>query len=151
MKKTIILFGFESCLASDRLNLRDKYLKLQFSGKRYKFSKVNLHLFDELVKRVMDNTDELSIAFWTNDLAADAIYRSVTSLTNIALPIVKLGNHGTQFETIDRMSKNVDKIILIGKEAKQFDVDSDCQLISIPTENEMNEESWKMIVEALKA
>lgn len=151
MKKTIILFGFESCLASDRLNLRDKYLKLQFSGKRYKISKVNLHLFDDLVKRVMNNTDELSIAFWTNDLSADAIYRSVTSLENIALPIVKLGNIGTQFETIDRMSKNVDKIVLIGAEAKQFEVDSDCQLISIPTVNELNEESWKMIVEALKA
>jgi hypothetical protein len=151
MKKTIILFGFESCLASDRLNLRDKYLKLQFSGKRYKISKVNLHLFDDLVKRVMDNTDELSIAFWTNDLSADAIYRSVTSLDNIALPIVKLGNIGTQFETIDRMSKNVDKIVLIGAEAKQFEVDSDCQIISIPTVNELTEESWKMIVEALKA
>ena len=49
------------------------------------------------------------------------------------------------------MSKNVDKIVLIGAEAKQFEVDSDCQIISIPTVNELTEESWKMIVEALKA
>lgn len=147
--KTIILFEFEEAYASARMNLQDSYKKIRYSGESFKVNVKTVELFDKLVQMVFNHLDEMSIALVSQRSIANEIFKDVTSLEDVSLPVLKIDNEDSKHETLLRLSDNVDRIIWVGPNAS-IDRMYPCQIVSIPTLNEMTHESWMSLTEAIK-
>lgn len=147
--KTIILFEFEEAYASKIMNIHDKYKKVRYSGESFKINERTRHLFDSLVEKVFNHPDELSIAFVSNRTIANEVFKDVTSLKDVSLPVIKIDSEAVKDETLSRLSENVDKIVWVGPNAR-IDQMYPCKIAEIMTINEMTHESWLALTESLK-
>lgn len=147
--KTIILFEFDGAYASRKMNTGDKYKRVRVSGERFLINHRTAHLFDELVKTVFNHLDEMSIAFVANRTIADRVFTEVTTLEDVHLPVIRIESEEQRNETLDRLAKNVDRIVWVGPNA-QIDKIYDCQVAEITTLYEMTHESWLVLTESLK-
>lgn len=149
--KTIVLFEFEGAYASNVMNIHDKYKNVRFSGESFKISERTIHLFDELVKIVFDRLDNMSLSFVTmsDRSIADKVFKEVTSLDGVNLPIVCITSEEMKDETMKRLASNVDRVIWVGPSAK-MENSYNCEFYAISTLHEMTNESWLALTEALK-
>lgn len=143
--KRIILFGFEDCLSSRVIKLQAEYVRLSYSGRRYRIRKSNLERFDRLVERLLSDTKTNSIAWWTSDQSANAIFKEITSLESMTIPILKFETEEDQLEIINRLSKNVDQIVIVGRDTRLSEAQIDCEVVKIHTDCEMDDESWDQL------
>ena len=142
MKKTLILFGFEDCLSSEVISLKESYVRISYSGKRYRISERNLYKLDKLVEKVLSRVDELSIAWMTCNQSCNSIYKEITSLKDVTLPIVYFENFEDRDRKILKMINDVDRMILIGKDVSNL---KDHKIETIETCLEINDECWNEI------
>ena len=147
--KTIILFEFEGAYLSKIMNVHDKYRRVRLSGESFKISERTIYLFDELIKKVFDHLDEMSIAFVSKRTIADRVFNEVTSLEGVNLPVIRVATDEAKDEMIKRLSESADRIIYVGPNAR-VEGDYDCEIVSIVTEYEMTQESWLALTQALK-
>lgn len=142
MKKTLILFGFENCLSSEVISLKESYVRISYSGKRYRISEKNLIKIDSLVEEVLSRVNELSIAWLTCNQSCNSIYQEITSLKDITLPTIYFESLEDRNRKIYKLSEEVDQIIVVGKDVKDLDCD---KVKSIETSYELNDECWNEI------
>lgn len=127
------------------ITLRAEYIRLSYSGRRYRIRKSNLERFDRLVERLLSDTKTNSIAWWTSDQSANAIFKEITSLESMTIPILKFETEKDQLEILDRLSKNVDQIVIVGRDTRLSEAQIDCEVVKIHTDCEMDDESWDQL------
>ena len=127
------------------IKLQAEYIRLSYSGRRYRIRKSNLERFDRLVERLLSDTKTNSIAWWTSDQSANAIFKEITSLESMTIPILKFETEKDQLEIINRLSKNVDQIIIVGRDTRLSEAQIDCEVVKIHTDCEMDDESWDQL------
>lgn len=127
------------------IKLQAEYVRLSYSGRRYRIRKSNLERFDRLVERLLSDTKTNSIAWWTSDQSANAIFKEITSLESMTIPILKFETEKDQLEIIDRLSKNVDQIVIVGRDTRLSEAQIDCEVVKIHTDCEMDDESWDQL------
>lgn len=127
------------------IKLQAEYVRLSYSGRRYRIRKSNLERFDRLVERLLSDTKTNSIAWWTSDQSANAIFKEITSLESMTIPILKFETEKDQLEIINRLSKNVDQIIIVGRDTRLSEAQIDCEVVKIHTDCEMDDESWDQL------
>ena len=93
----------------------------------------------------MSDTKTNSIAWWTSDQSANAIFKEITSLESMTIPILKFETEKDQLEIINRLSKNVDQIIIVGRDTRLSEAQIDCEVVKIHTDCEMDDESWDQL------
>ena len=142
LKKTLILFGFENCLSSEVISLKESYVRISYSGRRYRVSEKNLQKIDSLVEEVLSRVEELSIAWLTCNQSCNSIYREITSLADVTLPIIYFESLEDRNQKIFKMLENVDRIIVVGRDVKDLDCD---KIESIETSYELNDECWNKL------
>lgn len=142
MKKTLILFGFENCLSSEVISLKESYVRISYSGKRYRISEKNLIKIDSLVEEVLSRVNELSIAWLTCNQSCNSIYQEITSLKDITLPTIYFESLEDRNCKIYKLSEDVDQIIIVGKDVKDLEDD---KIKSIETSYELDDECWNEI------
>lgn len=131
------------------IKLQAEYIRLSYSGRRYRIRKSNLERFDRLVERLLSDTKTNSIAWWTSDQSANAIFKEITSLESVTIPILKFETEEDQYEIIDRLSKNVDQIIIVGRDTRLSEAQIDCEVVKIHTDCEIDDESWDQLESVL--
>lgn len=127
------------------IKLQAEYIRLSYSGRRYRIRKSNLERFDRLVERLLSDTKTNSIAWWTSDQSANAIFKEITSLEFVTIPILKFETEEDQYEIIDRLSKNVDQIVIVGRDTRLSEAQIDCEVVKIHTDCEIDDESWDQL------
>lgn len=127
------------------IKLQAEYVRLSYSGRRYRIRKSNLERFDRLVERLLSDTKTNSIAWWTSDQSANAIFKEITSLESMTIPILKFETEEDQLEIINRLSKNVDQIVIVGRDTRLSEAQIDCEVVKIHTDCEMDDESWDQL------
>ena len=127
------------------IKLQAEYIRLSYSGRRYRIRKSNLERFDRLVEKLLSDTKTNSIAWWTSDQSANAIFKEITSLESVTIPILKFETEQDQCEIIDRLSKNVDQIVIVGRDTRLSEAQIDCEVVKIHTDCEIDDESWDQL------
>ena len=127
------------------IKLQAEYIRLSYSGRRYRIRKSNLERFDRFVERLLSDTKTNSIAWWTSDQSANAIFKEITSLESVTIPILKFETEEDQYEIINRLSKNVDQIVIVGRDTRLSEAQIDCEVVKIHTDCEIDDESWDQL------
>ena len=94
------------------------------------------------MEEVLSRVEELSIAWLTCNQSCNSIYREITSLTDVTLPIIYFESLEDRNQKIFKMLENVDRIIVVGRDVKDLDCD---KIESIETSYELNDECWNKL------
>lgn len=142
MKKTLILFGFENCLSSEVISLKESYVRISYSGRRYRISEKNLNKIDALVEDVLSKVDELSIAWLTCNQICNSIYKEITSLEEITLPTIYFEDLDDRNRKIFKILDDVDRMIVVGHNVNDLKND---KIETVETCYEINDELWEQL------
>ena len=136
------MFGFENCLSSEVISLKESYVRISYSGRRYRISEKNLNKVDSLVENVLSRVDELSIAWLTCNQSCNSIYKEITSLEDITLPTIYFESYEDRNNKIYKILEDVDRIIVVGQNVDELRND---KIETVETNYELNDNCWTKI------